>query len=73
MRDEGNNSLSKSNLSDLMNKAFSESIVCRDVKEYLLLLAKEGEFEKHQTRGTINQWAASLLQKIRKGDEEIEA
>lgn len=40
----------------------------REVRRYLISLAKDGSLEQHQTRGDITKLADELLQKLREGN-----
>lgn len=56
------------NLLDLISGALKETTLPQSARTFLFSLLESGALEERQTKGTISQWATTLLKKIREGD-----
>ena len=55
---------------DLISTSFSKfGSLTNKVQNHLISLAAEGNLTRHNSKGTIEQWAADLLKELRETDE----
>ena len=56
------------NLLDIISGTLEEATLPQSTRTFFLSLLESGVFEERQTRGTISQWAPTLLKKLREDD-----